>query len=68
MRYVSQGLSSLETFCFITCLPKPVSQKAYAVINLKIGDLVVMGHEGRERFFEKKPPYRSAGQKEVSGQ
>ncbi|GFV89151.1 uncharacterized protein TNCV_4913501 [Trichonephila clavipes] len=39
MRYISQGLSSLETFCFLMCLPNPVSQKAYDRINAKIADV-----------------------------
>ncbi|GFT07310.1 uncharacterized protein TNCV_1417131 [Trichonephila clavipes] len=39
MRYIGQGLSSLETFCFRMCLPNPVSQKAYDRINAKIADI-----------------------------
>ncbi|GFU19323.1 hypothetical protein TNCV_3032451 [Trichonephila clavipes] len=34
-----QGLSSLETFCSLMCLPNPVSQKAYDRINAKIADI-----------------------------
>ncbi|GFW91908.1 hypothetical protein TNCV_4080681 [Trichonephila clavipes] len=34
-----QGLSSLETFCSLMCLPNPVSQKAYDRINTKIADI-----------------------------
>ncbi|GFX24328.1 uncharacterized protein TNCV_421291 [Trichonephila clavipes] len=39
MRYIGQGLSSLETFCSLMCLPNPVSQKAYDRINAKIADI-----------------------------
>ncbi|GFY15353.1 uncharacterized protein TNCV_1571641 [Trichonephila clavipes] len=39
MRYIGQGLSSLETFCSLMCLPNPVSQKAYDRINSKIADI-----------------------------
>ncbi|GFX02059.1 retrovirus-related Pol polyprotein from transposon 412 [Trichonephila clavipes] len=39
MRYIGQGLSSLETFCSLMCLPNPVSQKAYDKINAKIADI-----------------------------
>ncbi|GFX88628.1 uncharacterized protein TNCV_2660391 [Trichonephila clavipes] len=39
MRYIGQGLSSLETFCSLMCLPNPVSQKAYDRINEKIADI-----------------------------
>ncbi|GFW08816.1 uncharacterized protein TNCV_4299891 [Trichonephila clavipes] len=39
MRYIGQGLSSLETFCSLICLPNPVSQKAYDRINAKIADI-----------------------------
>ncbi|GFX25746.1 uncharacterized protein TNCV_4337301 [Trichonephila clavipes] len=39
MRYVGQGLSSLEMFCSLMCLPNPVSQKAYDRINAKIADI-----------------------------
>ncbi|GFS64114.1 uncharacterized protein TNCV_3944881 [Trichonephila clavipes] len=39
MRYIGQGLSSLETFCSLMCLPNPVSQKAYDRINGKIADV-----------------------------
>ncbi|GFW53605.1 hypothetical protein TNCV_4815091 [Trichonephila clavipes] len=39
MRYKVQGLSSLETFCSLICLPNPVSQKAYDIINAKIADI-----------------------------
>ncbi|GFY22579.1 uncharacterized protein TNCV_2178401 [Trichonephila clavipes] len=39
MRYVGQGLSSLETFCFLMYLPNPVSQKAYDRINAKIANI-----------------------------
>ncbi|GFV21793.1 uncharacterized protein TNCV_1056391 [Trichonephila clavipes] len=41
MRYIGQGLSSLETFCSLMCLPNPVSQKAYDRINAKIADISV---------------------------
>ncbi|GFW78002.1 uncharacterized protein TNCV_2490461 [Trichonephila clavipes] len=37
--YIGQGLSSLETFCSLMCLPNPVSQKAYDRINAKIADI-----------------------------
>ncbi|GFS50839.1 uncharacterized protein TNIN_136601 [Trichonephila inaurata madagascariensis] len=39
MRYMGQGLSSLETFCSLMCLPNSVSQKAYDRINAKIADI-----------------------------
>ncbi|GFU91402.1 uncharacterized protein TNCV_2541701 [Trichonephila clavipes] len=39
MRYIDQGLSSLETFCSLMCLPNPVSQKTYDRINAKIADV-----------------------------
>ncbi|GFX56975.1 uncharacterized protein TNCV_3701401 [Trichonephila clavipes] len=39
MHYIGQGLSSLETFCSLMCLPNPVSQKAYDRINAKIADI-----------------------------
>ncbi|GFY20208.1 uncharacterized protein TNCV_208401 [Trichonephila clavipes] len=39
MRYIGQGLSLLETFCSLMCLPNPVSQKAYDRINAKIADI-----------------------------
>ncbi|GFS35335.1 hypothetical protein TNIN_198021 [Trichonephila inaurata madagascariensis] len=39
MQYKGQGLSSLETFCSLMCLPSPVSQKAYDRINAKIADV-----------------------------
>ncbi|GFV76181.1 uncharacterized protein TNCV_4672701 [Trichonephila clavipes] len=39
MRYIGQGLSSLETFCSLMCLLNPVSQKAYDRINAKIADI-----------------------------
>ncbi|GFY62239.1 uncharacterized protein TNIN_35571 [Trichonephila inaurata madagascariensis] len=39
MRYVGQGLSSLETFCSLMCLPNPVYQKAHDKINAKIDDV-----------------------------
>ncbi|GFW49785.1 uncharacterized protein TNCV_358881 [Trichonephila clavipes] len=39
MRYIGQGISSLETFCSLMCLPNPVSQKAYDRINAKIADI-----------------------------
>ncbi|GFX59080.1 uncharacterized protein TNCV_3815141 [Trichonephila clavipes] len=39
MCYIGQGLSSLETFCSLMCLPNPVSQKAYDRINAKIADI-----------------------------
>ncbi|GFW63428.1 uncharacterized protein TNCV_400941 [Trichonephila clavipes] len=39
MRYIGQGLSSLETFCSLMCLPNLVSQKAYDRINAKIADI-----------------------------
>ncbi|GFV55570.1 uncharacterized protein TNCV_1820571 [Trichonephila clavipes] len=39
MRYIGQGLSSLETFCSLMCLPNPMSQKAYDRINAKIADI-----------------------------
>ncbi|GFY25912.1 uncharacterized protein TNCV_1916621 [Trichonephila clavipes] len=39
MRYIGQGLSSLETFCSLMCLPNPVSQKAYDRINANIADI-----------------------------
>ncbi|GFW10927.1 uncharacterized protein TNCV_4459021 [Trichonephila clavipes] len=39
MRYIGQGLSSLETFCSLMCLPNPVSQKAYDRINAKVADI-----------------------------
>ncbi|GFX92650.1 uncharacterized protein TNCV_4087551 [Trichonephila clavipes] len=40
MRCIGQGLSALNTFCtyFIMSLPKPVSQKAYDSINIRIAD------------------------------
>ncbi|GFY55298.1 putative RNA-directed DNA polymerase from transposon BS [Trichonephila inaurata madagascariensis] len=38
MRYIGQGLSSLETFCSLMCLQNPVCQKAYDKINAKIAD------------------------------
>ncbi|GFS49601.1 hypothetical protein TNIN_51221 [Trichonephila inaurata madagascariensis] len=38
MRYIDQGLPSLETFCSLMCLPNPVCQKAYDQINAKIAD------------------------------
>ncbi|GFW80458.1 hypothetical protein TNCV_2415601 [Trichonephila clavipes] len=34
-----QGLSSLEMFCSLMCLPNPVSQKAYDRINANIADI-----------------------------
>ncbi|GFV21613.1 uncharacterized protein TNCV_3337141 [Trichonephila clavipes] len=39
MRYIGKGLSSLETFCSLMCLPNPVSQKAYDRKNPKIADI-----------------------------
>ncbi|GFY63543.1 uncharacterized protein TNIN_313701 [Trichonephila inaurata madagascariensis] len=39
MRYIGQGLLSLETFCSLMCLPNPVCQKAYDKINAKIADV-----------------------------
>ncbi|GFY35533.1 uncharacterized protein TNCV_196361 [Trichonephila clavipes] len=39
MRYIGHGLSSLETFCSLMCLPNPVSQKAYDRINANIADV-----------------------------
>ncbi|GFV72241.1 hypothetical protein TNCV_637031 [Trichonephila clavipes] len=39
MRYIGQGLSSLETFCSLMCLTNPVSQKAYDRLNAKIADI-----------------------------
>ncbi|GFY57575.1 uncharacterized protein TNIN_327621 [Trichonephila inaurata madagascariensis] len=39
MRYISQGLPSLETLCSLMCLPNPVYQKAYDKINAKIADV-----------------------------
>ncbi|GFT80591.1 uncharacterized protein TNCV_5122941 [Trichonephila clavipes] len=39
MRDIGQGLSSLETFCSLMCLPNPVSQKAYDRIIAKIADI-----------------------------
>ncbi|GFY75223.1 hypothetical protein TNIN_60911 [Trichonephila inaurata madagascariensis] len=39
IRYIGQGLSSLETFCSLMCLPNPVCQKAYDRINAKIADV-----------------------------
>ncbi|GFV53168.1 uncharacterized protein TNCV_3705391 [Trichonephila clavipes] len=38
MRCIGQGLSALDTFCTIMSLPKPVSQKAYDSINIRIAD------------------------------
>ncbi|GFU76611.1 uncharacterized protein TNCV_1272601 [Trichonephila clavipes] len=38
MRCIGQGLSALNTFCTIMSLPKPVSQKAYHSINIRIAD------------------------------
>ncbi|GFY01100.1 uncharacterized protein TNCV_5075671 [Trichonephila clavipes] len=38
MRCIGQGLSALSTFCTIISLPKPVSQKAYDSINIRIAD------------------------------
>ncbi|GFV43683.1 hypothetical protein TNCV_880091 [Trichonephila clavipes] len=38
MRFIGQGLSALNTFCTIMSLPKPVSQKAYDSINIRIAD------------------------------
>ncbi|GFX06714.1 hypothetical protein TNCV_1753171 [Trichonephila clavipes] len=38
MRCIGQGLSALNTFCTIMSLPKPVSQKAYDSINIRIAD------------------------------
>ncbi|GFV09904.1 hypothetical protein TNCV_2318341 [Trichonephila clavipes] len=38
MRCIGQGLSALSTFRTIMSLPKPVSQKAYDSINIKIED------------------------------
>ncbi|GFX53583.1 hypothetical protein TNCV_2326981 [Trichonephila clavipes] len=38
MRCIGQGLSGLSTFCSIMPLPKPVSQKAYDSINIRIAD------------------------------
>ncbi|GFV33574.1 uncharacterized protein TNCV_4566891 [Trichonephila clavipes] len=38
MRCIGQGLSALSTFCTIMSLPKPVSQKAYDSINIRIAD------------------------------
>ncbi|GFT74880.1 uncharacterized protein TNCV_1673431 [Trichonephila clavipes] len=38
MRSIGQGLSALNTFCTIMSLPKPVSQKAYDSINIRIAD------------------------------
>ncbi|GFX49893.1 hypothetical protein TNCV_1031441 [Trichonephila clavipes] len=37
--FQGQGLSSLETFCSLMCLPNPASQKAYDRINAKIADI-----------------------------
>ncbi|GFT34975.1 uncharacterized protein TNCV_786871 [Trichonephila clavipes] len=39
MRCIGQGLSVLNTFCTIMLLPKPVSQKVYDSINIKIADV-----------------------------
>ncbi|GFY79253.1 hypothetical protein TNIN_391051 [Trichonephila inaurata madagascariensis] len=39
MRYIGQGLPSLEMFCSLMCLPNPVCQKAYDQINAKIADV-----------------------------
>ncbi|GFT94385.1 hypothetical protein TNCV_2391661 [Trichonephila clavipes] len=39
MRYIGQGMSSLETFCSLVCLPNPESQKAYDRINAKIAEI-----------------------------
>lgn len=38
MRYLGQGLSGLQTFCSVMCLPKPITQKAYDSINVRIAD------------------------------
>ncbi|GFW83309.1 hypothetical protein TNCV_2509491 [Trichonephila clavipes] len=38
MRCIDQGLSALNTFCTIMSLPKPVPQKAYDSINIRIAD------------------------------
>ncbi|GFS68732.1 hypothetical protein TNCV_1959351 [Trichonephila clavipes] len=39
VEFQGQGLSSLETFCSLMCLPNPVSQKTYDRINAKIADI-----------------------------
>ncbi|GFT37121.1 hypothetical protein TNCV_3135701 [Trichonephila clavipes] len=71
MRYIGQGLSSLETFCSLMCLPNPVSQKAYDRINAKIADIseALANASMKKAAAEEKlliAP-RSAGKMEVCG-
>ncbi|GFV32520.1 uncharacterized protein TNCV_1055011 [Trichonephila clavipes] len=46
MRYIGQGLSSLETFCSLMCLPNPVSQKAEEKIIDRTVNYVVVNGDG----------------------